>query len=270
MHATATIALRHQSDNAQPVRAGSFRWLPSRPGRSADRREATQPPCVDDGRHGGGRFIAAAGMQGAELRIDVQHEPEGIDTELDQLYRRLNSPDDALSGTPAIATGLPDIVFRCREADGEYYVYAEDIGRRRLAGYTVFNRLVELNRRIERQMRSPHSKYAPDYQRHGIASAVYACALDAGFCLISGARQSAGAHALWRALARRHALGYVAMHDKSLRYLGPHVDGTLRDDLSTRMILFGRGWDATRLTALAGNVRGKDRAAPENAARIAG
>jgi hypothetical protein len=99
MHATATIALRHQSDNAKSARAGSFRWLPSWPGRSADRREATTPPCVD-----GGRFIAA-GMQGAELRIDVQHEPEGIDTELDQLYRRLNSPGDALSGTAARPMG---------------------------------------------------------------------------------------------------------------------------------------------------------------------
>lgn len=188
-----------------------------------------------------------------ELRIDVQHEPAGLDAELDQIYRRLASPRDALSATPVIATCLPDIVFRCREADGEYYVYAEDLRRRRLAGYTVFNRLVELNRRVERQMRSPHSKYAPAYQRRGIASAVYECALAAGFCLISGARQSPGAHALWRALARRHALGYVALRDKSLRHLGRRVDEPIHDHLFTRMILFGKGWDAARLIELTGD-----------------
>jgi len=34
-----------------------------------------------------------------------------------------------------------------------------DVAARRLAGTTVFNRLVELNRRADRHLRSPHSRY---------------------------------------------------------------------------------------------------------------
>ncbi|HBZ05491.1 MAG TPA: N-acetyltransferase, partial [Massilia sp.] len=63
----------------------------------------------------------------------------------------------------------------------------------------------------------------------------------------SGARQSSGAHALWRALAQRHPLLYVDLHDKSLRCLGREVDPGLREALFTRMILLGRGWDPALL-----------------------
>lgn len=185
-----------------------------------------------------------------ELRIDVEHAPELLDAELDALQRRMRTRGDPLHGLPAVASGLPDLVFRCREADGEYYVYVEDARRRCLAGYTVFNHLIELNRRIEKSMRAPHSKYAPAYRRRGIASAVYECALQSGLCLISGARQSAGAHALWQALGRRHALGFVLMRDKSMRYLGKRVSEPLLDNLHVRMILFGAGWDVERLEAL--------------------
>lgn len=187
-----------------------------------------------------------------ELRVDVEREPESLSAELDSLYRRLKSPADALHDARAVPSGAPGLVFRCREADGEYYVYVEDVIRRRLAGYTVFNRLVELNRRAERYVRAPHSKYAPAYRRRGIASAVYECALQTGLCLLSGARQSAGAHALWHALARRHELGYVAIREKSLRYLGQRVDEAALDDLHTRMILLGRGWSVERFAALSG------------------
>ncbi|NMG45860.1 N-acetyltransferase [Aromatoleum toluvorans] len=182
-----------------------------------------------------------------ELRIDVQQSPEALDIELDTLYRRLNSPGDALHGLPATESGAPGLVFRCREADGEFYVFVEDVIERRLAGYTVFNRLVELNRRAEKHVRAPHSKYAPAYQRRGIATAVYESALQSGLCLISGARQSAAAHALWHALAQRHELGYVDIGDKSLRYLGRRVNGAILDALHIRMVLLGRGWTVESL-----------------------
>ena len=102
---------------------------------------------------------------------------------------------------------LPGLVWRHREADGEHYVYVEDTARGCLAGYTVFNRLIEVDRRTDPHVRAPHSRYAPDYQRRGIATAVYEWGLEQGFCLLSGARQSAGAHALWLALGRRFQLG---------------------------------------------------------------
>ena len=97
--------------------------------------------------------------------------------------------------------------MRYREADGEWYVYVEDLQRRRLAGYTVFNRLVELDRRADRHLRAPHSRYDTPYQRRGLASAVYRWALQEGWCLVSGARQSPGAHALWHQLCPAARLG---------------------------------------------------------------
>lgn len=185
-----------------------------------------------------------------ELRIDVDHRPEEIDAELETLYHRLNSPGSPSYDSATIDSGLPDLAFRCREADGEYYVYVEDVRRRRLAGYTVFNRLVELRRiGIEKFVRAPHSKYAPEYRRRGIATAIYECALDSGLCLVSGARQSTGAHALWHALAKRHALAFVDIRNKALRYLGCRVDASTLDDLHTRMILLGNGWDIDRMIA---------------------
>lgn len=175
-----------------------------------------------------------------ELRIDVQPSPDNIEADLEALYRRVSTPG-ALSGLSLVPSPLPGFAFFHREADGEHYIYVEDVLHKRLAGYTVFNRLVEVNRRIDPYVRGPHSKYAPAYQRRGIATAVYEWGLERGFCLISGARQSEAAHALWRALGRRYALGYVALRAKEVHFLGADVQSDLRDDLHTRMILFGRG-----------------------------
>ena len=66
-------------------------------------------------------------------------------------------------------------------------------------------------------------------------------------CLISGPRQSAGAHALWRALASRHELGYVDLRDRRLEFLGPRVDRETLGDLHARMVLLGRGWSFEEL-----------------------
>jgi GNAT superfamily N-acetyltransferase len=79
---------------------------------------------------------------------------------------------------PYRARARPARAFR--EADGELYVYIEDVRRDRLVGYTVFNRLVELSREADRHIRAPHSQYDPAYQRRGLASAVYRWALDQG------------------------------------------------------------------------------------------
>ncbi|ATE58596.1 hypothetical protein [Thauera sinica] len=210
-----------------------------------------QPPPLR--RLRGALAACAAGIRRAprmELRIDVQHPQEAIEAELDALHRRLHGADDALQRCTVLPFPFPDLLFRHREADGEHYVYVEDAARGRLAGYTVFNRLIEVDRLTDRHMRSPHSRYASAYQGRGIATAVYEWGLDTGFCLLSGARQSTGAHALWQALGRRHPLGYVAIRDKRLHYLGTEVASPLREDLNTRLILRGKGWSLERMHAL--------------------
>lgn len=186
-----------------------------------------------------------------ELRIDVQHGADEIQAELDSLYERLYAPGNPLHGISVYETDLPGIVFRYRQADGEHYVYVEDVVRRRLAGYTVFNRLIEVGKRADRYVRAPHSKYAQEYQRRGIATAVYEWGLERGLCLITGARQSTGANALWQALARHYPLGYVDVRNRSLRYLGESVCQSVHDDLHTRMILIGKGWSVDRLVTQA-------------------
>lgn len=182
-----------------------------------------------------------------DLRIDVRHPDESIEAELDALYRRLHTPGAAMNKCTRLPPLQPALVFHHREADGEHYVYVEDPARGCLAGYTVFKRLIEVDRRADRHVRSPHSKYAPAYQRRGIASAVYHWALARGFCLLSGARQSEGAHALWRALARRHALRWVALRDKRMYDLGPTEPLAQAADLDTRMLLFGDDWSLEAL-----------------------
>ncbi len=187
-----------------------------------------------------------------ELRIDVQPQPDELEKELDALYGRLQRPGDALHGLPALCIHFPGLVFRYREADGEHYIYVEDPVRRRLAGYTVLNRLIEVSRRADPHLRAPHSKYAPAYQRRGIATAIYRWWLESGRCLITGARQSAEAHALWQSLARRYDLVYVELRDKALACLGRQIDGQTLEDLHTRMILLGKGWSEERLAMKAG------------------
>lgn len=187
-----------------------------------------------------------------KMRIDVYHQPAELEAELDVLYQRIHTPGDLLHGLPQVETSDSSLVFRYREADGEYYVYVEDIAARCLAGYTVFNRLVELSRRADPHLRAPHSKYAPAWQRRGIATAVYRWGLDAGLCLISGARQSTGANALWYALAKQHDLIFVELRNKELRCLGREVSTAIHDDLHTRMVLLGGGWSMEALTERVG------------------
>lgn len=209
--------------------------------------------------HGLRRRCVEAGIRHApsELRVDVAQQPEQLQTELEELFERMNSPGDALYDLPTLELRHPDFAFRYRQADGEHYVYVLDLARGRLAGYTVFNRLIELNRRTERHLRAPHSKYARIYQRRGIASTIYSWWLDAGNCLISGARQSDGAHALWRSLGVRYRLICVEVRDKALRYLGDDIATYIKEDLQTRLILVGAGYFAAQLESRLG-LRVKD------------
>jgi len=177
-----------------------------------------------------------------ELRVDVQLGSAEVDDELKSLHNRLVRSGILRRRTQIIKTPIADLRFHHREADGEHYIYVEDAARGCLAGYTVFNRLIEVNRRLDRFVRAPHSKYATDYQRRGIATAVYEWALAQGFCLVSGARQSPGAHALWQTLAKRHRLEYIDIRDKCMHVLGAQVDPSTEYRLQTRMLLLGRGW----------------------------
>ncbi|WP_315862496.1 hypothetical protein [Ralstonia mojiangensis] len=126
------------------------------------------------------------------LRTDVEFDNEDIERELDALYERMQTPGTPLHCMAIDDDTLPGFRLHTREADGETYVYVEDVAARRLAGYTVFNRLIELDKRADRYLRAPHSKYALAYQRRGLASTVFRRALDSGMCLMSGARQSVG------------------------------------------------------------------------------
>lgn len=177
-----------------------------------------------------------------ELRVDVDLQADALEQELETLYARLHAPGDPMHGALRVPTNWPHLVLRCREADGEFYVYVEDTARRRLAGFTVFNRLIEVSRRADRVLRAPHSKYAMPYRRQGIATVVYGWALQAGWCLITGARQSAGAHALWHALAGHWPLIFVDLRNKALRRLDARTGRERLEDFHTRMILLGRDW----------------------------
>ncbi|CAJ97034.1 N-acetyltransferase [Cupriavidus necator] len=198
------------------------------------------------------RLPAPALPRALELRIDVELAPGDIERELGALHDRIGQPGDCLHAMPALPAGAPGLRLRYREADGEYYVYVEDVMQRRLAGYTVFNRLIEVGRRADPWVRAPHTKFAPAYQRRGLARALYRWALDGGLCLLSGARQSAGANALWQALAADYPMGYVDLRHKTLTWLGQAVDAPVREGLHTRMLLLGRGWTLDAFMARTG------------------
>ncbi|MDW5442080.1 N-acetyltransferase [Polaromonas sp. SM01] len=192
-------------------------------------------------------------LRPAELRIDVGPQTSRpLGDELQDIYTQLNKPEGRLGGLPEEGMQDPEFVIRSREADGEHYVYVEDIRQQRLAGYTVFNRLIEVGRQADRYIRAPHSKYDVAYQRRGLATAVYQRGLASGLCLVSGARQSAGAHALWRALARNYDWGFVDLRNKRLRYLGREISPQVQEDLHTRIFLLGEGWTLARFSEAAG------------------
>ncbi len=187
-----------------------------------------------------------------ELRIDVSPiPPQQLEGECASIHDRINTPGDCLYGIAEIPLSDPRFAIRYRAADGEFYVYVEDLQEHRIAGFTVFSRLIELDKRADRIIRGPHSKFDVAYQRKGLASCIYRWALDAGLCLVTGARQSPGAHAQWHKLARDYRLGYVDITDKKMRYLGNSVAPEVLDHLNTRMFLRGKGWSLGSFAAAA-------------------
>ncbi|WP_286186174.1 GNAT family N-acetyltransferase [Acidovorax cavernicola] len=188
-------------------------------------------------------------LRPTELRIDVDPKKGRPSEPLTPVYERMRAMGDRVQDLPALRLHDPDLRARFREADGETYVYIEDVRHQRLVGYTVFNRLIELDRRADRHIRAPHSQYDPAYQRRGLATAVYRWALDCGMCLMSGARQSPGAHALWLRLGRDYATGFVDLREKRLSYLGAEVDDDTLSQLHTRMFMLGEGWTLERFAS---------------------
>lgn len=178
------------------------------------------------------------------MRIDVALDHRDLDAELAALHVRMQQAGDVLHGLPeiAVASACAGCVFRYRETNGEFYVYVEDRARGVLAGCTVFNRVSGLHREAGRHLRSPHSRYAQAYRGRGLATAVYAWALNAGLCLLSGPRQSAGAYRLWQALARSHELALAQVGGHRLRILRRGADGPGFGDLDTRMLLLRPSW----------------------------
>lgn len=191
-----------------------------------------------------------------ELRIDVgPRAPDVLQSDLARLRQRIHTPGESLYGMASEPLDDPAFRLHHRTADGEWYVYIEDVAQARLAGTTVFNRLVEVGRRADPWVRAPHSQYDAPYRRRGLARAVYRRALDSGMCLLSGARQSDAAHALWLALSRDYPLWYVDVRHKRLRCLGDTVTPAVRDGLHTRMLLLAPGWSVQRFADAAGMAR---------------
>lgn len=183
------------------------------------------------------------------LRIDVALPDEELERELDALYHRwlaAESPCDGLANLELAGDGL---VFKTRQADGEHFVYAIDPVRRRLAAYVVMSRLIEVDRRADRYLRSPHAKVSASYRRLGITSRIYRWWLGSGGCLMTGARQSAAAHALWQSLAKDHELAYVSVNRKRVRGLPHPVPEATLDDLGTRMVLLAKGCQLDQFAA---------------------
>lgn len=174
-----------------------------------------------------------------ELRIDVDLSGRDIQREFDALHDRIRTNHRTREALQPLPLHLRGLVFRLREADGEYFVYAIDPLRNRMAAYTVFNRLVEVDRRTDRHLRAPHTKVAHGYRRMGIATAIYRWWLDSGRCLMTGARQSPGAHGLWMSW-RGYDLAAVRIDaNKRVQQL-PIPRRPDFDALDTRLVLVGR------------------------------
>ena len=190
---------------------------------------------------------ASPGLRGrwaqwlTELRIDVDLSGRDIQREFEALYDRIRTNHRTRDAMRPLPLHLHELVFRLREADGEYFVYAIDPLRNRVVAYTVFNRLVEVNRHTDRHLRAPHTKVAHGYRRMGIATAIYRWWLDSGRCLMTGARQSAGAHGLWMALARDYELAAARIdtHKRVQQLPLPPPPGFF-NALDTRLVLVGR------------------------------
>jgi len=176
----------------------------------------------------------------AELRIDVRLDEPGLEGELDALRSRMPSIDGLVDESELYSLP-PEFTVLARQADGEYFIYVFDRLHDRLAAYVTLSRLIEVNRRADRHVRSPHAKVARAYRRRGIVSAVYRRWLESGVCLMSGARQSAAAHALWVSLSGTYRMAYVRLDNKKVILLDEPVLPEQIGHLNVRAVLAGEG-----------------------------
>ena len=190
------------------------------------------------------------------MRVDVHLSEESVESELATLYERPQLRGVLSSGVPGSPTCVPHVHAYTRHCDGEHFFYLVDVSMCRLAGYTVFSRMVELPKRADRHCRSPHSKVHPAYQRMGLATWAYRSMLASGMCLVSGARQSAAAHRLWMRLGHEHPLRLVDIAGREVRLREAAAFSDVPDDLPTRMILLGKGWSTENLCVRAGVASG--------------
>lgn len=175
-----------------------------------------------------------------ELRIDVFLPEDRVEAELAALNRRGAALLDRSDALPELQMPQHGLVVKTRCADGEHFLYVVDTVRCCVVAYVTLSRLVEVDRRADQFLRSPHTKVASAYRRRGIATAAYRWWLDAGRCLVTGARQSPAAHALWGAMARSYQLAYVLLEDKRVRCLGDRPPAEVLDRLNCRAVLLGR------------------------------
>lgn len=177
-----------------------------------------------------------------DLRVDVSRPPDHVRGELRELAQRVLPA--ALEPVKLGGPGLPPtLTVQERHAGGDVYMYVYTRDTQRLVGYVAFQQIPEAGRRARKHVRSPHALFHPAYQRQGLGTALYGAILARGYGLVSGARQSPGAHALWQALGRRHTLAYVQVGGRQWRHLGQVVDGDTFDDLQTRLLLLPAGLD---------------------------
>lgn len=174
------------------------------------------------------------------MRIDVRLSNDEIERELAELQARMAHGRHALHTLPLLDLPFPGIQFRLRAIGHEQRVYAVDARDGRLAGYSVFDVLPEGARRMRSTVRSAHSRYAPGYQGRGIASAVYGRVLSQGFVLVSGARQSRAAHALWKSLGRKMPFEIVRVSADTIEPLAISESDERFSDLDVRLRLGGR------------------------------
>jgi hypothetical protein len=177
---------------------------------------------------------------GAELRIDVDLPQPVSDLEaLEHRWPQIVATEADRVVLPGL---LPTLEARVRQVDGEYYIYVIDSVSWQLAAYITLNRLLELGRRVDAQLRSPHARVASAYRRRGIVSAVYRWWLGSGRCLVTGARQSPGARALWLSLAAGHELVYVRLAHKRMHLLSTaEPPAEVLAPLEVRAVLLGAG-----------------------------
>lgn len=176
-----------------------------------------------------------------ELRIDVFLPEDRVAADLDAINRRADTLLDRSDELPELCMPQHGLVVKTRCADGEHFLYVLDTVRCRVVAYVTLSRLIELNRQADRFLRSPHTKVAPDYRRRGIATAIYRWWLDSGLSLVTGARQSPSARALWVSMARSYRLVYVQIDHKRVFDLGEQPPESVLQQLNCRAVLLGRG-----------------------------